>query len=162
MENIIEKTRELAKLIQADPAYKNLVEAREKNDNDAELQDLIGKFKLKRIPACIAVLVISIILGLVSTLGYGIWAEVKVIGMQFLDFFDFISNSVIMPIVALITCIFVGYIIKPKSIIEEVEYGNIKFKAKKLFVVVIKYIAPVCILIILASSVLGAFGIISI
>lgn len=49
MENIIEKTRELAKLIQADPAYKNLVEAREKNDNDAELQDLIGKFNLKRI-----------------------------------------------------------------------------------------------------------------
>lgn len=51
MENniIIEKTRELAKLIQADPAYKNLIEAREKNDNDAELQDLIGKFNLKRI-----------------------------------------------------------------------------------------------------------------
>ena len=49
MENIIKKTRELAKLIQADPAYKSLVEAREKNDNDAELQDLIGKFNLKRI-----------------------------------------------------------------------------------------------------------------
>ena len=49
MENIIKKTRELAKLIQEDPAYKNLVAAREKNDNDTELQDLIGKFNLKRI-----------------------------------------------------------------------------------------------------------------
>ncbi len=49
MDNIIEKTRELAKLIQADPAYKALNDAREKNDNDAELQDLIGKFNLKRI-----------------------------------------------------------------------------------------------------------------
>lgn len=49
MDNIIEKARELAKLIQADPAYKALNEAREKNDNDAELQDLIGKFNLKRI-----------------------------------------------------------------------------------------------------------------
>ena len=49
MENIIEKTRELAKLIQADPAYKNLMDAKERNDNDAELQDLIGKFNLKRI-----------------------------------------------------------------------------------------------------------------
>ena len=49
MNNIIEKTRELAKLIQADPAYKALNDAREKNDNDAELQDLIGKFNLKRI-----------------------------------------------------------------------------------------------------------------
>ncbi|MBR3803640.1 MAG: sodium-dependent transporter [Clostridia bacterium] len=122
----------------------------------------IDKFKIKRIPACIAVLVISVALGLVSTLGYGIWAEVKVIGMQFLDFFDFISNSVIMPIVALITCIFIGYAIKPKAVIEEVEYGNTKFSMKKLFVVVIKYIAPVCILIILISSVLGAFGVVSI
>ena len=67
-----------------------------------------------------------------------------------------------MPIVALITCIFVGYVIKPKAIIEEVEQGNVKFSMKKLFVVMIKYIAPVCILLILASSVLGAFGIISI
>lgn len=49
MENIIEKTRELAKLIQADPAYKNLMDAKERNDNDQELQDLIGKFNLKRI-----------------------------------------------------------------------------------------------------------------
>ena len=46
---ILEKARELGKLIQADPAYKNLVDAREKNDNDAELQDLIGKFNMKRI-----------------------------------------------------------------------------------------------------------------
>ena len=49
MDNIIKKTRELAKLIQADPAYKALNEARENNDNDAELQDLIGRFNLKRI-----------------------------------------------------------------------------------------------------------------
>ena len=48
------------------------------------------------------------------------------------------------------------------AIIEEVEQGNVKFSMKKLFVVMIKYIAPVCILLILASSVLGAFGIISI
>ncbi len=46
---ILEKARELGKLLQADPAYKNMVVAREKNDNDTELQDLIGKFNLKRI-----------------------------------------------------------------------------------------------------------------
>ncbi len=119
----------------------------------------MDKFKLKRIPACIAVLVFSVLLGLVSTLGYGIWAEVKVIGMQFLDFFDFISNTVIMPIVALITCILIGFVIKPSAVIEEVESGNTKFKSKKLFVVMIKYIAPVFLLVILATSVLGAFGI---
>ena len=119
----------------------------------------MDKFKLKRIPACIAVLIFSVLLGLVSTLGYGVWAEVKVIGMQFLDFFDFISNTVIMPIVALITCILIGFVIKPSAVIDEVESGNTKFKSKKLFVVMIKYIAPVFLLVILATSVLGAFGI---
>lgn len=122
----------------------------------------MDKLRIKRIPACFAVLALSVALGLVSTLGYGIWADVTVIKMQFLDFFDFISNSVIMPIVALITCVFVGYVLKPEKLIKEVETNGAKFKAKKLFVVMIKYIAPICILVILASSVLGAFGIVKI
>ena len=63
-----------------------------------------------------------------------------------------------MPIVALFTCILVGYVIKPKAIIDEVE-SSAKFNSKKLFVFVIKYAAPICIVLILISSVLDAFGI---
>ena len=81
--------------------------------------------------------------------------------MTFLDFFDFISNSVLMPIVAFATCIFVGYIIKPKSLIDEVESSG-AFKRKSLFTVVIKYIAPICIVLILGFSVLEAMGVISV
>ncbi len=119
------------------------------------------KFKIGRRPACFLVLGISILLGIPSSLGNGIWGGIKIIGMDFLTFFDFISNSVIMPIVALITCIFIGYITKPKAIIEEAEIGGV-FKAKTLFTVVIKYIAPVCIVLILVSSVLSGLGIITI
>lgn len=122
----------------------------------------IDKFGWKRNVTCLIVLGGSVVLGLLSTLGYGIWADVKILGMQFLDFFDFISNSVIMPVVALATCIFVGYIIKPQALIDEVETGNVRFKSKKLFVIMIKYIAPIFILLILISSVLSAFGIIKI
>ena len=110
------------------------------------------KCKINRTIACIAVLVFSVVLGLLSTLGYGIWAEVKVMGLQFLDFFDFISNSVLMPIVALITCIFVGYVIKPAAVIEEVEITG-KFKRKAIFEFIIKYLAPICIVLILISSI---------
>ena len=110
------------------------------------------KFKIQRTVACILVFVFSVVLGLLSTLGYGIWAEVKVMGMQFLDFFDYISNSVLMPIVALITCIFVGFVIKPKAIIEEVELTG-KFKRKAVFEFIIKYLAPICIILILISSI---------
>ncbi len=122
----------------------------------------IDKFGWKRNVTCLFVLGGSIMLALLSTLGYSVWADIKIIGMQFLDFFDFISNSVIMPLVALITCIFVGYFIKPKTLIDEVETENAHFKSKKMFVIMIKYIAPIFILLILFSSVLNAFGIIKI
>ncbi|MBE7037711.1 MAG: sodium-dependent transporter [Ruminococcaceae bacterium] len=117
------------------------------------------KLNLNRKITCVFVLIGTILIGLLSCFGYSIWAEVKIIGMQMLDFFDFISNSVIMPIVAFLTAIFVGYVIKPKTLVEEVELSA-AFKQKTLFTIVIKYIAPVCIVLILVSSVLSAFGII--
>ncbi len=116
------------------------------------------KTKLSRKLSCLVVFLFSVALGLLSSLGYGPLGNVKIIGLQFLDFFDFISNSVLMPIVAFLTCIFVGYVIKPKAVIEEIEL-NAKFKKKRLFEVIIKYVAPICIVLILVSSVLDAFGI---
>ena len=121
----------------------------------------MDKLKLGRKASIFAVLGVSAVLGLLSSLGYSAWADVKIIGMQFLDFFDFFSNSLLMPIVALATSIFVGFVLKPRTVIEEVELSE-KFKAKKLFTAVICYVAPVCILTILISSVLSAFGVISI
>ena len=117
---------------------------------------------MKRLASCIVTTIGIIALGSLSALGYGVLAQVQIIGMAFLDFFDFISNSVLMPVVALLTCILVGYVIKPAALIEEAEAEGASFKGKKLFVVVIKYIAPVCIIAILITSVLSAFGFISI
>ena len=119
------------------------------------------KLKLTRNKACYLVIATSAVLGLLSCLGYSAWDTLKVLGLQMLDFFDFISNNIIMPVVALATCIFVGYFLKPKAIIEEVEL-NKKFTLKGLFTVMIKYVAPVCIVLILISSILDVFGIIKI
>ncbi len=116
------------------------------------------KLHLNRKLSCAVVFAGTVLIGLLSCFGYSIWSEVKIIGMQFLDFFDFISNSVLMPIVAFATCIFIGYVIKPKAITEEVEISG-KFKREKLFNIIIKYIAPIFIVLILVSSVLDAFGI---
>ena len=121
----------------------------------------MDKFKWNRKLTCIIVFVLCIVLGLPSCLGFGILSDIKLIGLSFLDFFDFISNSVIMPIVALITCILVGYVIKPKAIIEEIEIGG-KFKRKTLFTIMIKYIAPVFIVSILVFSILEASGVIKV
>lgn len=122
------------------------------------------KFKLNRTLSCLVVLVLCLVLGIPSALsnGNGILAGIKIIGLGFLDFFDFISNSVLMPITALFTCIFIGYVLKPKTLIEEAELEGQKFKAKTLFTVVIKYVAPICIVLILGFSVLEALGIIKV
>ena len=122
---------------------------------------VMDKFGLSRKKSCFTVILMSILLGLLSTFGYSIWKDFTIIGLQFLDFFDFISNSVIMPVVALLTCILIGYIIKPKALIAEIEQSG-KFKRKTLFTVVIKYIAPVCIVAILIFSVLEGLGVIKV
>ena len=121
----------------------------------------MDKFKWNRKLTCIIVFVVCIALGLPSCLGYGVLKEITLFGMDFLTFFDFISNSVIMPVVALITCILVGYVIKPKAIIEEIELGG-KFKRKTLFTVMIKYVAPVFIVAILVFSILEGIGIVKV
>ncbi len=119
------------------------------------------KAKVSRKKACLIVFIVSILLGLPSSLGFGLLSNVTIAGLTFLDMFDFISNSVLMPIVALLTCIFVGYVLKPKALIEEVEL-NAKFTSKTLFTIVIKYVAPICIVLILISSVLDVLGIVKI
>ena len=117
------------------------------------------KFGWSRAFTCVLVLVGCIVVGLPSCLGYGEWSGIQIFGMAFLDFFDFISNSVLMPIVAFLTCIVVGYVVKPKTITDEIEFGGVKFGRKKLFNVMIKYICPVFILAILVTSVLDTLGI---
>ncbi len=119
------------------------------------------KFGWNRKATCIAVLIFSVVLGLPSSLGFGVWSSVSLGGMSILDMFDFVSNSILMPIVALLTCIFIGYVIKPKCLIEEIELTG-EFKSKTLFTIVIKYVAPVCIVLILISSILDALGIMKI
>ena len=74
------------------------------------------------------------------------------------DFFDYLSNSVMMPIVAFFTCVFVGFFVKPKTIADEVKVTDGRFVGEKLFTVMIKWITPVFLVLILLSSVANAMG----
>ena len=66
--------------------------------------------------ATVLVGVIMLLLGSLSSLGYGPLANVKILGMQFLDFFDFLTNSVMMPIAAIAICLLVSRVIGVKRI----------------------------------------------
>lgn len=98
-----------------------------------------------------------IILGSFSALGFGALDFVTIFGMSILDFFDFLTNSLMMPIAAFATCILILRVVGLKMIAKEVEISS-GFKRKKLYNFVMKYLAPVCLFIILASSIANAMG----
>lgn len=123
---------------------------------------IMDKFGIPRKVTCGVVLLITLVLGVPSSLGFGVLDFVQPLGMSILDAWDFISNSVLMPIVALFTCFFVGFIIKPQAVIDEVRQDGEKFKAAKMFSVMIKWIAPIFLILILLSSIASALGFMSI
>ena len=102
-----------------------------------------------------------VLLGSLSSLGYGPLANVTVIGMQFLDFFDFLTNSVMMPIAAIASCILVSRVIGVDRIADEVTLNGAPFRRRKVFNAMIRFLCPFFAAIILISSIASAFGWIS-
>ena len=120
------------------------------------IEDQLG---WKRNIASVVIGIIIVVLGSFSALGFGMLDFVQILGMSILDFFDFLTNSLMMPIAALSTCILIVYVVGVDKIVEEVETSS-KFKRKGIYKFFIKYLAPICILIILASSIASVFGLI--
>lgn len=108
---------------------------------------------------CVFVTILALVMGVPSSLGFGPLSFISWMGMSVLDIMDFVSNSVLMPIVAFFTCIFIGFVIKPSTIADEVKVTDGTFKGEKLFAVMIKWIAPIFLVLILLSSVASALGI---
>ena len=101
---------------------------------------------------------IMLVLGSLSALGYGPLSSITIFGMQFLDFFDFLTNSVMMPIAAIATCLLVARVVGVKKIEEEVTLDGNPFRRKAIFNFMIQYLCPIFAAIILVSSVANALG----
>ena len=122
------------------------------------LQDELGWSRNKST----AVMGVSmVLLGSLSSLGYGPLASVTLLGMQFLDFFDFLTNSVMMPVAAIASCILVSRVIGVERIEQEVTLNGGAFRRKRIFNAMIRYLCPIFAAIILISSIANAFGWIS-
>lgn len=119
------------------------------------LQD---RFHWRRSTNCVLVTVATLAVGIPSLLGMSTWSSVRWLGLNLLDFFDFIGNNILMPIVALLTCLFVGYGIGTRVLIQE---ARLKSREAVMFRVVVRYVAPLFIVLILVSSMLDALGIVS-
>ena len=92
----------------------------------------------------------------VITLGYSIfYVEVKLPNGstgQLLDIMDYISNSVMMPFIALLSTILIGWVMTPDYVIDEMERGGEKFRRKKLYCIMIRYVAPVMMFVLFLQS----------
>ena len=126
---------------------------------EAIVASFMDKFHMERKKATIVVTLVAAVLGILVCLGYNLLYFEAILpntpagkNAQILDIMDYISNYILMPVVAITTCIFVGWIVKPQTVIDEVTLGGCKFGRKKLYVVMVKYVTPVLLTLLLLQA----------
>ena len=123
---------------------------------EAIVSSIMDKFRMDRKKAVILVTVISLLLGLLVCLGYNVlYFDAALpngsVG-QVLDIMDYISNYVLMPVVSIATCIYIGWLVKPQTIIDEATVNGEKFSRKVLYTVMVKYVTPIMLLLLLLQA----------
>ena len=113
---------------------------------------LMEKFSIRRPAAVGIVTVFSIVVAVFVCLGYNVLDFVAIAGYNIFGMLDFFANSLLLPVVAILTCLLIGWIVKPKVVIDEIEDGGHVFKMKKVYLFVLKFFAPVAITLILLSN----------
>ena len=122
----------------------------------------VEAFKASRKKIAIIISVISAAAAVIVCLGYnvlsfGVTLPTGATGQNLLDVLDYVSNNLLMPIGSLLTCVLIGWVVKPKWVIDEIESSGHKFNKKVLYTVMIKYIAPIMMLLLILQS-LGIFN----
>ena len=124
---------------------------------EAIVSSMMDKFHWSRKKGGIIVTIYAFIGGIIVCLGYNLfYFELPLPNgsvAQILDIMDYISNNILMPSVAVLTCILIGWVVKPDVIINEVtQNGEYKFSRKGLYIVMIRFVAPVLLLFLLLQS----------
>lgn len=124
---------------------------------EAIVSSIMDRYNCSRKKSTIIVTAYALIIGIVVCLGYNLfYFELKLpngsVG-QILDVFDYLSNNILMPLVALFTCILIGWVAKPKTIIDEVTKNGEKFSRKTIYIVMMKFVVPILIFVLLFQAV---------
>ena len=118
--------------------------------------------KVSRRKATVICLIYSLVLGCFVNAGYNGLSFIEPLGAgsSLLDLFDFVSNTVMMPIVAIMTCLFVGWVMKPKTLVDEVRVSS-KFRLAGAYSVMIKFVAPILVFVVMLAYIAAQFGLLS-
>ena len=120
------------------------------------------EFHIDRHVGTIIMAVVMVGIGTLSCLGYGPLSFFTIIGMQFLDFFDFLTNSVMMPISAISICVLCLKVIGIERIAAEVTKKGAPFRRKKVYEITLRYFCIICLIIILLTSIAQVLGIVTV
>lgn len=124
---------------------------------EAVVSSFIDAFSMKRRNAALCEFAISAVLGLLVCLGYNkLYFNVSLpngINAQILDIFDYISNNILMPLVSAGTCILVGWVLGPETIIAEIVKNGESFGREKVFAFMIRYVAPIMLAVLLFKAI---------
>lgn len=128
---------------------------------EAVVSGFMDKTSISRKKATVLETAIALVIGVVICFGYNIfYFELPLpngAAAQLLDIVDYISNNILMPVLAIGTCILIGWVVKPKTVIDEATKNGERFGRKGLYIVMIKFIAPVLLFVLLLGS-LGVFN----
>jgi NSS family neurotransmitter:Na+ symporter len=125
---------------------------------ESAVSTFTDEFGWNRTGGTLFVGLIMLVLGSLSSLGYGPLASVRIFGMQFLDFFDFLTNSIMMPLAALTICLLVTRSMGVDRVEEEISLDGHPFRRRGIFRFMIRYLCPVFVVIILLSSIANVLG----
>ena len=121
----------------------------------------MDKFDISRKKATVATTALALVMGLVVCMGYNAFYFELILPndtvAQILDILDYVSNYLLMPVVAISTCLLIGWVVKPKTVVDEVTLGGVRFGRKRLYEIMVKYVTPVLLVVLLLQS-LGLFN----
>lgn len=123
---------------------------------EAVVSSFIDQFHISRKKATLLESALGLAIGVVVCLGYSLlYFEVTLPNGstgQILDILDYFSNYILMPLIALGTCILAGWVLKPDEIIGEITKNGERYRRKQLYLIMTRFISPVFILIIMLTS----------
>ncbi|MEG1617107.1 MAG: sodium-dependent transporter [Bacteroidales bacterium] len=116
------------------------------------------EYKMSRKKATAWVIAVCFVCAVVCSLSIGPWKEYTLFGMTVFDLFDYMSANILLPMGALLVSLFVGYRLDQRVTYMEITNNEtIKVWYFKPLMFVLKYFAPVAIILIFLSG-LGVFG----
>lgn len=113
---------------------------------------LVEEKKIKRVYAAILSTIVITFIGSFNTLSFGPLKNVKIFGMSIFEACDFLCSNILLPLGGILVCIFAGWYLNKTVLYDEISnQGKLKIRFFKAYVFILKYIAPLCILMILLN-----------